>query len=478
MKTNDRLANIGAEVEEDLQNSKVEGRTLGKYSIGAEIGNGGMGTAYHAVDTMTGRSVVIKVVKFPSKDPDHRETMLSRFEREAKAACRVPTHPNVVTIFDYVEIKKGRPMLVMELVEGRTLRDELLSEVAARSRALAQKKAVRIAVGILNGLEAIHDAKIVHRDLKPGNIMLTAKDDQVKILDFGLGKATESFGDPALDMTLTQANVPLGSPSYMSPEQTLSLEVTACTDIYSVGVILFQMLTGKPPFCGRDVHETYEMHRKAPVPMIVSPFGPVPPMLKAIVHKALAKEPGDRYRSAAEMRAALKAVDFGPKPAKIVVKPKKKAVGWVLPLLALAALASLAVGFLLTMDKAPAPERGPEAVIKTVQGTSEVPPKAVVAEKAPAGISIPPPPPAAASVAQGCKLYSEGRTTDAIATLTRALTSKPDDAEGLFCLCGAYVRQPETRAEAQKTCKAYRAHSRRDADKTKQVDMWLRRIGK
>lgn len=465
--TNDGLrALIGEDIEKALEDSRVEGKTLGKYRVGSEIGKGGMGSVHLAKDMDLGRTVVIKVIRFPSRDPESCRMMVARFKREAQAACRV-MHPNVAVTFAFDEID-GRHLLVMERIDGRTLRDELTAE-DGKTRPLAPKKAVEIVIGILKGLEAIHAAKIVHRDMKPGNVMLTHKDDQVKILDFGLGKAAEAFGDPALDMTLTQQGMPVGSPLYMSPEQTRSLPVTESTDIYSVGVILFQLLTGKPPFRGLDPVVIYDLHRNAPVPPIVAPGAPIPEALAAVVRKAMAKTPAERYASASEMRTALEAVDFAPKRV-VTVKPRASIRPWIVAAASAIAFVALAVGLLLTARETPVPPRGPEAVIATAKAES------APTSKASGGISIPPPPPSPATSAQGCQLYERGRTEDAIATLTRALASRPDDAEGLFCLCGSYVRQPESRADALKACQAYRARPDRDTDKTRQVDLWLRRL--
>ena len=464
------------EDDESLEDSKnpdvsnVEGKTIGKYVIGSEVGSGGMGSVYLAKDTSLGRTVVIKVVKFPSRDQGHRRMMAARFRREAQAACRV-MHPNVAVTFAFDEID-GRHLLVMEWIDGRTLRDEIVSEFG-RPRAMERRKAVAVVIGILKGLEAIHAAKIVHRDMKPGNVMLTRQGDQVKILDFGLGKAAESFGDPALDMTLTQQGMPIGSPLYMSPEQTRSLPVDERTDIYSVGVLLFALLTGKPPFSGKDPIEIFEKHRNAPVPPLFTPTGPVPQGLEAVVRKAMAKTPEERYASAIEMRAALEKVSFDPKP-KITAKRPSSIRPWIAASAAFCAAAALVVGLVLTMGKVSAPERGPEAVIKIAKAAA--PAKSVEDGKASGGISIPPPPPVMATVAQGCELYTRGQTTEAIATLTRALAKSPGDVDGLYCLCGSYARQPESRADAQKACKAYLARPRKDADKTKQVDLWLRRL--
>ncbi|HTK60616.1 MAG TPA: serine/threonine-protein kinase [Candidatus Baltobacteraceae bacterium] len=470
MNTNDGLrALIGDDIEKALEESRMEGKTFGKYRIVSEIGKGGMGAVYEAKDMSLGRTVVVKVVSFPSRDPDHCRMMINRFQREAQAACRV-MHPNVAVTFAFDQVD-GRHLLVMERIEGRTLRDEIMPE--GKPRALAPRKAVKIVIEILQGLEAIHAAKIVHRDMKPGNVMLTHKDDQVKILDFGLGKASEPFGDAALDMTLTQAGTPLGSPLYMSPEQTRSLPVDGGTDIYSVGVILFQLLTGKAPFRGRDAVEIYELHRKAPVPPIVSPHGPVPPALDAVVRKAMAKMPVDRYGSASAMRAALEAVDFDPRPKTAQVKQASKA-RLILPIMAFVAIASLAVAFVAKTGME-TPRRGPEAAIKADRGSSGAPVKAAVAVKASDGFEIPPPPPpAAATIAQGCELYTRGQTTDAITALTSALASKPDDAKGLYCLCGAYVRDRILAPDERGVCEAYVRHPSRDGNEAKQVRLWLK----
>lgn len=472
MNTNDGLKAFFNEedIAKCLEDSKVEGKTLGAYLIGEIVGSGGMGTVHAAYDQKRGRNVVVKMVKFLSEDLQHREMMIARFRREAQAACRV-IHSHVAVTFDFEEID-GRHLLVMERIEGRTLRDEITPAIG-KTRALPSRKSVEIVIGILRGLEAIHAANILHRDLKPGNVMLTAKDDQVKILDFGLGKPADPSDNPALDMTLTQHGIPVGSPMYMSPEQIRSLPVDVRTDIYSVGVILFQLLTGKVPFLGKNQMETYDLHRSAPLPMIVAPgVGPVLPALQAVVRKAMAKEPGGRYGSASEMRAALEAIDFVPKPLPKLIKKRRSPV---LPFAAFGMLVAVAAGLVL-MAFMTTPKSGSETVPKTAKAEIVAPSKAAETKTAPEGMTIPPPPPAAATVAQGCEQYSRGQTTDAIATLTLALASKPKDAEGLFCLCGAYVRQPESVAEARQACEAYRRRPGRDAGKTKQVDLWLRRI--
>lgn len=470
MNTNEQLNAFGEEdIAKSLEDTDVRGKTFGNYRIGREIGEGGMGRVYEAHDISLNRPVVVKMVKFHSKGLDHRKMMITRFQREAQAACRV-LHQNVAVTFAFLELD-GQHMLVMERIEGRTLLSEITTEVGTR-RALEPKRAVSIVIDVLKGLEAIHAVNILHRDLKPGNVMLTRKDDQVKILDFGLGKLTEASDNPAYDMTLTQHDVPIGSPPYMSPEQIRSLALDARSDIYSVGVILYQLLAGKQPFVGKNPMETYDLHRSAPIPLLfASAAGPALPALQAIVRKALAKEPDGRYGTAAEMRAALEAVDFDAK-ASVKTAPLPKPRTMLLPIAALGICAAIAGGLALASSMK-APKRTLDPVAKIEVGA---PAKAYVAEKRNEGIEIPSPPPAAATVAQGCEHYERGRTTDAIATLTRALATKPNDAKGLHCLCGSYVRQPESAAEARKACTAYRRHPERDADKTRQVDFWLRRL--
>jgi hypothetical protein len=231
--------------------------------------------------------------------------------------------------------------------------------------------------------------------------------------------------------------------------------------------------------------QIYEMHRSAPVPAVVPTKGPIPAWHEAAVSKALANNPQERHATASAIRTALEAVVFVPKP-KLVADPpprktsKPKVAGFLRIFAAIAAFAVLGVLVYAQLQKGPqAPERRvPEAAIKTAdEGRPVTDAQIKPPVKAQEGIKVPPPPPPVmASVEQGCELYTQGRTTDAIATLTRALSAKPDDAEGLYCLCGAYVRQPDTKAEAQKTCKAYRDHPKREAGKTTQVDIWLRRV--
>jgi serine/threonine protein kinase len=482
MHTNDGLLGLiedAVKGDPRLRSEEVaRGMRLGKYLIASQLGAGGMGVVYLAKDTSLGRTVVIKVVKFQSEEEAYRRLTIDRFRREAMAASRVGQHPNVALVYAFDEID-GRHLLVMEYIEGRTLKQEL-TRSDGKSRALPPRKAAQVAIGILKGLEAIHAAKILHRDLKPGNVMLTHKDDQVKILDFGLGKASEASGEPAFDLTLTTHGVAPGSPLYMSPEQTLGGKVDGRSDVYSVGIMLFRMLVGREPFVRAMPKDLFEAHRHAPIPPIAAPNGAtIPDALKAVVRKAMAKTPAERFATAAEMRAALEAVDFTVRPPPIPAKlpPLPRPRGWAYGLLATLAIAAACLGAAPTFGGAyfrdpPAPSPAPVAERRE----SAPPPEAPEPRKADSGIAIPPPPPPVPTVAQGCEAYKVGRTTEAIASLTAALKADPKDAEGLYCLCGAYVRQPESRDDASKACQAYAAHPERDPAKTRQVDLWLRRL--
>lgn len=266
---------------------------IGKYQVRRKLGSGGMGDVFLATDPDLGREVAIKVINLPLTSPDARRTFIERFRVEARAAARV-THPNVVTIYEFSEVE-SKHLLVMEYIRGRTLK-----ELTAGGTALPPEQVARLAIDILDGLTAIHAAGMIHRDVKPMNLMLTSAG-RVKILDFGLVKDTLQSND------LTQMGFVAGSPSYMAPEQAgLGLgAIDARSDLYALGVVLFQLLTGRLPFIGNNAIEILQQHSRAPVPAIVSPHGPVPPGMIEIVRKAMSKRPQERYATASEMRSVL-----------------------------------------------------------------------------------------------------------------------------------------------------------------------------
>ncbi len=261
---------------------------IDRFRVVRQIGMGAMGTVFAGVDTTTGQDVALKVVH-----GYHAITRVfcERLKREARAMALI-RHPNVVRVVASGGHEGGLAYLAMELVEGVTL-----AALLADRRPLPPVRAGRIALGIARGLAAVHLSGFVHRDLKPGNVMITrgATDAEgVKILDFGI---VSSLNDPST--RLTQDGVVLGTPAYMAPEQVVSSEVGAPADLYALGVILFEMLAGFPPFEG-DFHQVAvrQMLQKPPV---LPPCGG----LEALVARLLEKDPPQRPRSAGEVAREL-----------------------------------------------------------------------------------------------------------------------------------------------------------------------------
>ncbi|WKZ29478.1 MAG: serine/threonine-protein kinase [Patescibacteria group bacterium] len=270
----------------------TRGQFLGRYRIERTLGSGGMGEVYLGVDPTLGRKVAIKVISLPMTGPDAKRAAVKRFEIEAKAAAKI-NHPNVVTVYDFVVDLTGKHLLVMEYLDGRTLR-----QLTEGNKPLPPEQVVRIAVEVLRGLEVIHAAGMIHRDLKPHNLMLMP-DGRMVILDFGLVKDTLRQND------LTQTGMAMGSPLHISPEQVMGHgKIDGRADLYALATVLFQLLTGRPPYDG-TAPEVLHKQIAAPMPAIVSPRGPVPPGMIEIVRKAMSKKPEDRYASATEMRTAL-----------------------------------------------------------------------------------------------------------------------------------------------------------------------------
>ncbi|MGO4104078.1 Stk1 family PASTA domain-containing Ser/Thr kinase [Leifsonia sp. YAF41] len=284
-----------------------EGRLLaGRYRIGALIGRGGMSDVHIGTDSRLGRAVAIKLLK-PSLavDPAFR----TRFRQEAQAAARM-AHPTIVRVFDAGEEtvteanghETQLPFIIMEFVDGRLLKD-IISEGP-----LDSAEAVRIIEGVLTALEYSHRAGVVHRDIKPGNIMIT-RTGQVKVMDFGIARAISDSST-----TVAQTTAILGTASYFSPEQAKGESVDARTDLYSTGVVLFEMLAGRPPFRGETpVAVAYQHVSEAPVkPSSINPK--VSPALDAVVLHALAKDRFSRYQSAVEFRNDVEVAGSGQIP--------------------------------------------------------------------------------------------------------------------------------------------------------------------
>lgn len=280
-----------AQAAPDSAANPPEQRTIGRYIVTGVLGSGAMGTVYRALDPLIERTVALKVLAIDmhtSGESGFRE----RFFREAKSAGSL-SHPNVVTIHDVGECN-GTPYIAMEFLPGLTLRESLDSGVV-----LPVRKIIDIGMLVARGLDYAHQSGVIHRDIKPANIML-ARSGTVKIMDFGIAIAT--------DTSRTMPDAVLGSPRYMAPEQILNAPVDARTDVFALGVVLYEMLAGKEPFEGSTIPAV--MHKVLhvdPAPPIS--FNPdVPPALDAIVMRALAKDPRDRFQRAKDLGRALGAL--------------------------------------------------------------------------------------------------------------------------------------------------------------------------
>lgn len=246
-----------------------------------------MGSVYEAEDERLGRQVAVKILRAELADD---ERFVERFRREAHAAASL-SHPNVAAVFDHGE-DAGTRFIVMELVDAPDL-----AQVLRQSKPLDPARAVRIAVQICDALQHAHDRGIVHRDVKSANVLVGAED-HVKVTDFGIARA-------AGDVSLTRTGITFGSAHYFSPEQAAAQPVTHRSDLYSAGIVLFEMLTGTLPFKGDSPIAVAMQHLREDVAAPSSVLASVPPALDHVVAVATAKQPEDRYESARAMREAL-----------------------------------------------------------------------------------------------------------------------------------------------------------------------------
>ena len=354
----------------------------GKYRIVRKLGEGGMGAVYAAVQEPLGRKVAVKVL-LPVLARD--ATLVGRFQREAELAASLG-HPNIVQVTDF-GVDDGSAFLVMDLLDG-----ESLGGLLERETTLAPSRVCFIAAQVLSALEAAHARGVVHRDLKPDNVYLTSVSgvaDLVKLLDFGIARLTEGDGD----QKMTATGQVLGTPAYMSPEQARGKPVDARSDLYALGVVMYEALSGRMPVNGSNYHELmFAIVGETPTPLAQLVPG-LDPTLIAVVERAMAKDPNSRYASAAEMRAALDAL--GPlqasSPARVPSMPPPTrdvsavAMAATITPEAMPALASMATP---VVSSAPAGAAGSSG---SASSAAHVTPAAVTPAAVPAVMSSPPP---------------------------------------------------------------------------------------
>ncbi|HEX8174691.1 MAG TPA: protein kinase [Pyrinomonadaceae bacterium] len=280
-----------------------------RYRIDERISEGGMGTVYRATHVLMDKRVAIKVLH-PSLAADDK--IVARFSREARAASRI-SHPHALNVTDFGESESGVVFLVMEFLDGRTLKEVIHSDGP-----MPLSRAVEIIKQVSGALDAAHAEGVVHRDLKSDNIMLVEGangSDWAKVLDFGIAKIKETAGHT--DPGLTAPNLIIGTPQYMSPEQcSQASAIDARSDIYSLGIIIYELLTGHVPFTGDSPTAIMMKHLQEPPPSVMEERDDLPPQVGMVITSALAKRPEDRFQSAGELSEALAAAAKGQMPAR------------------------------------------------------------------------------------------------------------------------------------------------------------------
>ena len=341
------------------------GKTLRNYRILEKLGAGGQGTVYKATDSKLGRTVVIKVLP---PELTAKEANLKRFEREARLASSLD-HPNICTIFDLDEAE-GLHFIAMQHVEGRNVRQ------LVGGRPLELKSALLIAIQVADALAAAHSRGIIHRDVKSGNVMVTPSG-QVKVLDFGLAKLLDDAeaGATGIHHTeLTEVGVPYGTATYAAPEQARGDRVDKRADIFSTGVLLYEMLTGTWPFRGKtSIDVRHAVLHDSPKPLAEMRTAPLPPRLQQIMERALAKEPRDRYQRMEELRDDLRSVLLEISAAESSGQPFVSVASEPPRHLAGANPVSKAVRWLKSITRTESPTSSPNLVTPTKQGIHETP---------------------------------------------------------------------------------------------------------
>lgn len=270
--------------------------TLGRYKVLKELGRGAMGVVYLGKDPTIQRFVAIKTMRLDENDDsDKLQEMKARFFREAESTGRL-SHPNIVTIFDAGE-EGPLGYIAMELLEGTTLKDW-----SRKPKLLLFEQVISIAATVAEAMDYAHQQGVIHRDIKPANIMLT-KEQVIKIMDFGIAKMAMS--------AKTQTNIVMGTPTYMSPEQIAGKKVDGRSDMFSLAVVMFELLTGRPPFLADNVSALLFAIAQTPHPSLKALRPDLPPTVKDVMDRALQKDPAQRYRRASEFATALRSCAQG-----------------------------------------------------------------------------------------------------------------------------------------------------------------------
>ncbi|MFB0565356.1 MAG: protein kinase [Candidatus Aminicenantaceae bacterium] len=341
-------------------------KKIGKYSVVEELGKGAMGVVYKALDPDINREVAIKTIRFDLvSEGTENEEVLKRFIKEAQSAGKL-THPNIITIYD-VGREKDMTYIVMQYVEGQSLQKTITS-----GKKFTTQEVTQLMSQLCDALDYAHQNGIIHRDIKPGNILID-REGMPYLVDFGIARIETS--------TLTQSGTILGTPSYMSPEQVMGKKIDSRSDIFSLGIILYELLTGKKPFDGESITTIiYKIVNEEPTPLVKVRKN-MPPGFEHLIEKALAKDPQDRYQACAELNADLheliqltdKTLTLKTSKEAIATSKRKKRRTWGIILAAsLGGIAILAGGGYLYLTQKPKETSAPPVEIKEVK--AEEPP--------------------------------------------------------------------------------------------------------
>ena len=272
------------------------GQSFGRYHILEPLGEGGMATVFKAYDTSLERDVAVKIIRKGAYPPEQLDRVLKRFEREARILAKL-SHPYIVKVLDYGDYE-GSPYLVLEYIPGGTLKEQLMQR---NGKPVPWQASANIVIPIARALHFAHEHNIIHRDVKPSNILFSQSGEPL-LTDFGIAKILEVEETH----TLTGTGVGIGTPEYMSPEQGLGQEIDARTDVYSLGIVFYELVTGRKPFTAVTPMAVVIKHVHDPLPPPTQFIPDLPERVEKVLLKALAKEPGNRY---SDMNAFAEALE-------------------------------------------------------------------------------------------------------------------------------------------------------------------------